>query len=99
MGSASRLVGFTLPPGMAAAGDNTWARGLEGCQVVDRGRSVGRVTSCRYSPALQKFLGLAWAPAECTAGQPFVIRASNGDLTATAAALPFYDPAGTRLRS
>ncbi len=62
MGARSRLVGFHLPEGTARGGDNVWARQLEGCQVVEQGRPVGRVTSARFSPTLEKYIGLAWVP-------------------------------------
>jgi sarcosine oxidase subunit alpha len=94
-----RLVGFHIPHGGPQPGDNGWARRLEGCQVVEQGRPVGRVTSARYSPTLGKYLGLAWVPeARAAAGGEFLIRCDNGDLAARITPVPFYDPQGERLK-
>jgi sarcosine oxidase subunit alpha len=71
----------------------------EGCQVVERGRPVGRVTSARYSPTLERALGLAWLPAHQVAGERFWIRWNDTDVAAVVAPLPFYDPEGKRLKS
>jgi sarcosine oxidase subunit alpha len=92
-------VGFTFPDGTAPFADNDQARQLEGCQVVEQGRSVGRVTSARYSPTLEKYVGLAWVPeAQAAPGKPFSIRHDGRDLAAVVAPTPFYDPEGKRLR-
>jgi sarcosine oxidase subunit alpha len=100
LGPRSRLIGFHLSNGAAPRGDNGWARQLEGCQVVEQGRSVGRVTSARYSPTLEKYIGLAWVPeSRATAGGQFLIRRDGADLAASVAPVPFYDPEGQRLRS
>jgi sarcosine oxidase subunit alpha len=100
MGSRTRLIGFHIPEGTRRGGDNGWARQLEGCQVVEQGRSVGRVTSARYSPTLEKYIGLAWVPeARAATGERFLIRTAGSDLTAVVAPLPFYDPEGKRLKS
>jgi sarcosine oxidase subunit alpha len=99
-GLRSRLVGFTLPEGVAGPGDHGWARQLEGCQVVEEGRPVGRVTSARHSPTLGRYLGLAWVPQRrAGAGQPFRIRCNEADLPAVVTTTPFYDPEGERLKS
>ena len=72
----------------------------EGCQVVEQGRSVGRVTSARYSPTLERSLGLAWVPADqATPGERFFIRWNGADVPAVVTPIPFYDPAGKRLKS
>jgi sarcosine oxidase subunit alpha len=92
MGPRQRLVGFTM---LESAGVP-----LEGCQVVEGGRPVGRVTSARYSPTLERSLGLAWVPATgAKAGDRFHIRWNGADVPAVVAALPFYDPEGKRLKS
>jgi sarcosine oxidase subunit alpha len=94
----SRLVGFELKderrePVMFRV------QSLEGCQVVDGGRPVGRVTSARYSPTLEKYLGLAWVPPEKEVpGGQFLVRFEGGDVTATVTPPPFYDPEGKRLK-
>jgi sarcosine oxidase subunit alpha len=99
IGSKTRLVGFTFPDGTGPRADNDWARQLEGCQVVEQGRPVGRVTSARYSPTLEKYVGLAWVPeAQAAAGKPFSIRRDGRDVIAVVVPTPFYDPEGKRLR-
>ena len=96
----ARLVGFQLPEDSQTATDHDWVRQLEGCPVVEQGRSVGRVTSARYSPTLVKYIGLAWVPeARATAGGQFQIRYNSADLAAVVTPVPFYDPQGTRLKS
>ncbi len=100
LGPRGRLVGFHVPDGAAPRADNDWARQLEGCQVVEGGRSVGRVTSARYSPTLEKYVGLAWVPEPRAAAEgQFLICCNGTDLTASVAPVPFYDPEGKRLRS
>jgi sarcosine oxidase subunit alpha len=96
MGPRTRLVGFQLPEGA----DGGRARELEGCQVVEQGRPVGRVTSARYSPTLAKLVGLAWVPTTgAAAGERFLIRYGGADLPALVAPVPFYDPEGKRLKA
>jgi sarcosine oxidase subunit alpha len=92
----SRLVGFHLSDNAEHGRNHDWARRLEGCQVVDHGRPVGRVTSARYSPTLEHLLGLAWVP---TAMDSFVIRCDGADLAAKVVPVPFYDPEGKRLKT
>jgi sarcosine oxidase, subunit alpha len=91
-GPRSRLAGFHMverdrvPP--------------EGCQVVEQGKPVGRVTSARYSPTLERALGLAWLPAHrAEAGGRFWIRWNDTDVAAVVAPVPFYDAKGKRLKS
>jgi len=85
-----RLVGFVLGGDVVPA---------EGSAVVERGRPVGRVTSCRRSPTLGDVIGLAWVPAaRAEPGSSIEIRTGGRILTATVAPTPFYDPAGERLR-
>jgi sarcosine oxidase subunit alpha len=99
-GPRSVLVGFHLPQGVGPSGDPGATRQLEGCQVVQQGRPVGRVTSARHSPTLEKTLGLAWVPAT-PSGQreSFLIRCNSADFPARVAPTPFYDPHGERLKS
>jgi sarcosine oxidase subunit alpha len=92
MGPRARLVGFHLVEGDRVP--------PEGCQVVEQGRPVGRVTSARFSPTLHRSLGLAWLPAASAgAGERFLIRWNGSDVPAVVAPVPFYDPAGKRLRA
>jgi sarcosine oxidase subunit alpha len=92
LGSRSRMVGFcTVETGRVPP---------EGCQVVEQGKPVGRVASARYSPTVRRNLGLAWVPAERSAeGERFSIRMYDGDEPSVVTSVPFYDPAGKRLRS
>lgn len=100
LGTQSSLVGFRLANRSTDHGINTWAKQLEGCQVVDRGRSVGRVTSARFSPTLGALIGLAWVPqSRSTAGANMLIRCNGTDVPAQVVEVPFYDPNGERLKS
>jgi sarcosine oxidase subunit alpha len=100
MGPRSRLVGFHLPEGAAHGCDKDSVRQLEGCQVVEQGRPVGRVTSARHSPTLEKTIGLAWVPVVGAATRErFLIRFNGADLPALVAPVLFYDPEGKRLKS
>jgi sarcosine oxidase subunit alpha len=72
----------------------------EGSQVVEQGKPVGRLTSARYSPTLERSLGLAWIPAaRAEVGERFLIRSDGADVPAVVVAVPFYDPAGKRLKN
>ncbi len=69
------------------------------CHLVIRaGEIAGRVTSIAWSPSVQRYIGLAYVPADMAdAGTNFTIRISNGDLIeATVVPVPFYDPANLR---
>jgi sarcosine oxidase subunit alpha len=92
MGARSRLVGFHLLDRDRVPS--------EGCQVVEGRRPVGRVTSARYSPTLERSLGLAWVPAAAAPrGTRFAIRWNENDVAAVVVPTPFYDPEGRRLKS
>jgi sarcosine oxidase, subunit alpha len=94
-GIEKRLVGFemdTLPE--------------EGNQIVRPGKGalglemIGRITSTRYSPTLNKVIGLCWLPEAMTKpGQEFTVRVRGVLQKGCVVALPFYDPDGTRLNS
>jgi sarcosine oxidase subunit alpha len=91
MAPRSRLVGFSMEDGQRVP--------AEGCQVVEAGVPVGRVTSARFSPTLGQSIGLAWVPAARSAvGNRFLIRWTGIDVPAVVARLPFYDVRGERLR-
>jgi sarcosine oxidase subunit alpha len=99
-GPRSRMIGFHLPEGIPPGGDRDWVRQLEGCQVVEQGRPVGRVTSARHSPTLEQTIGLAWVPAaRAVPGERFLMRFNGVELPALVAPVPFYDPEGKRLKS
>jgi sarcosine oxidase subunit alpha len=99
MPARSSLVGFSFPDERGLKCPHEALRAWEGCQVVEDGRPVGRVTSLRYSPTLERNVGLAWVPAARAAvGNRFVIRWNGCDVPAEVAATPFYDPEGKRLK-
>ena len=86
-----QLVGFEMLNGKLPA---------EGGQVVEAGRSVGRVTSARWSAALGKHIGLAWLkPEHAGEGTAIEIRIDGKPEPALVRSGPFYDPEGERLRS
>ena len=91
-GLRQRLVGFEVPGGQLPN---------EGDQVLDAGGGpVGRVTSVRHSPTLDRVIGLAWLPLSGTATAPeFSIRSNGRTLHAAVVPTPFYDPDGSRMRS
>lgn len=71
----------------------------EGSQVVVAGRPTGRVSSSRFSPTLQKSIGMAWVPIDyASPGALFSIRWNERDVSARVVPLPFYDPEGARLK-
>jgi sarcosine oxidase subunit alpha len=92
MGARSRLVGFHMIDRDRVPS--------EGCQVVEGHQPVGRVTSSRYSPTLERSLGLAWVPApRAVVGERFTIRWNDADVAAVVVRTPFYDPEGRRLKN
>jgi heterotetrameric sarcosine oxidase gamma subunit len=91
------LVGFTLPAAAPVPDE---------CHlVIHDGAIAGRVTSVARSAALGCTVGLAYVPpALAEPGTPITIRltgpnpAAAPTVTATVAALPFYDAEGRRMR-
>jgi sarcosine oxidase, subunit alpha len=73
----------------------------EGAAVVDAaGKAVGQVTSSRWSPKLDRVIGLVMVPPELAAeGTAITISDAGKRLTATVRTTPFYDPEGERLRA
>jgi sarcosine oxidase subunit alpha len=67
---------------------------LESHLVVANGNMIGRVTSCNYSPTLDKIIGLAYVPT--THAEPdtrLTIKVDAGVMVvAKVVALPFFDP-------
>ena len=86
------LVGFTLANGHVPT---------EGAAIMPEGDSpMGQVTSARYSPQLDKVIGLAWVPAALAEDGASVTISDNGkQLAAEVVTKPFYDPDGEVLRS
>ncbi len=90
-GLERKLVGFTIPGPDAAVPKE--------CHLVIRdGEITGRVTSCAFSPALEKVIGLAYvAPDQAELGTHFEIKIEDGRMVeAEVVPLPFYDPDGKR---
>jgi sarcosine oxidase subunit alpha len=99
MPARSKLVGFCFPDERALKCPHDALRAWEGCQVVEDGRPVGRVTSLRFSPTLERSVGLAWVAAgRSTPGARFFIRWNGCQVPAEVAATPFYDPEGKGLK-
>ena len=76
----------------------------EGSAVVRDGRAIGRVTSSKWSPTLDRPIGLAWLPTDLAVEDASItVRLGTGREGASAPAVvrtkPFYDPAGERVRS
>jgi len=95
-GVQKRLVGFEMV-------DRTLPE--EANQIVRQGKGplgfeiLGRVTSVRFSPTLDKVIGLCWLPIELAQpGQTFSIRIKGELHAGRVVPLPFYDPEGARLR-
>ncbi|NIP16908.1 MAG: aminomethyltransferase [Xanthomonadales bacterium] len=90
--AGERLVGFEMvDPAVVPA---------EGEQFVEDGRLVGRVTSARYSPILEKSIGLGWVDSDKSAlGSRITLRTGGRVAEAEIAKVPFYDPEGKQLRS
>ena len=88
----TRLVGFEMANGAVPT---------EGSVVLAGGATpAGQVTSARYSPQLEKVIGLAWVPADlATDGAEIVISDAGAKLAARVVTQPFYDPEGAVLRS
>jgi sarcosine oxidase subunit alpha len=88
-----KLVGFVL--------ERIDAMPKESHLVIEQGEIAGRVTSCAYSAAAERVIGLAYVrPQKSEPGQTFSIRVDGGKLvTAQVVSLPFYDPANERQKS
>jgi sarcosine oxidase subunit alpha len=85
------LVGFTMHDGHVPT---------EGAVVVRAGVAAGQVTSSRYSPQLDRVIGLAWVPRDLAADDARITISDNGvTFDAVVQTRPFYDPEGEVLRS
>ena len=85
-----RLIGFEMTAG---------ALPEDGAAILVNGALAGRVTSARYSPAVQKGIGMGWVPAAAAfEGASVQIRVAGTPVSATITERIFYDPDGARLR-
>ena len=90
-GIRQKLVGFVMENGMVPE---------DGVPVISEGSPVGRVTSARLSPTLNKGFGLAWVPSHLAEeGAHIEILISQREQPARVTLRPVYDPDGVRLRS
>jgi sarcosine oxidase subunit alpha len=84
------LVGFTMSANEIPE---------DGAAILVNGALAGRVTSARYSPAVQKAIGLGWVTAGSAAeGSGIEVRVNGSPVKATVTQHVFYDPDGARLR-
>jgi sarcosine oxidase subunit alpha len=89
-GNENMLVGFTMEDGAVPA---------EGAAVLADDKPVGRVTSSRFSPLLERTIGMAWVPADMAEdGSSITLADAGRRLSATVQTAPFYDPDQERLR-
>jgi sarcosine oxidase subunit alpha len=96
-GIQKRLVGFEMPDGTLPEEANQIVRPGKGPLGLE---IIGRITSTRYSPTLNKVIGLCWLPeAMAHEGQEFTVWVRGQLKTGRVAPLPFYDPEGVRLNS
>jgi sarcosine oxidase subunit alpha len=68
-----------------------------GVPLYADGTIVGRVTSCAFSPSLDRSIGMGWLRS-IDGAFPTALRAGD-DRAATVVPRPFYDPEGARLRA
>ena len=85
-----KLVGFTL--------DASVSKPKEGHLVIKDDNVSGNVTSCEYSPSLDRIIGMAYAaPGDAEPGKHISIRIDNGEqVLAEVSSMPFYDPESLR---
>jgi sarcosine oxidase subunit alpha len=88
----TRLVGFTLGDGYVPT---------EGSVIIDAvGAPAGQVTSARFSPVLDRVIGMAWVPSPLARdGATVAISDQGRTMQAQIQTRPFYDPDGEVLRS
>jgi sarcosine oxidase subunit alpha len=83
------LVGFTMSANEIPE---------DGAAILVNGALAGRVTSARYSPAVQKAIGLGWVTTAAAEGASVEVRVAGRPVKATVTQHVFYDPEGARLR-
>jgi sarcosine oxidase subunit alpha len=89
-GNRVKLVGIVMNDGITPP---------EGSQIVENDRSVGRVTSSRFSTTLGKSIAIAWVPvAHAKEGSEVAVRVDGRLETARVVTEPFYDPEGKKLK-
>ena len=92
-GLRDQLVGFEMADGVGAIPG-------EGGQIVLDGRARGRVTSSRFSPQLERVIGMAWVPsALAREDAEIAIQMNGGTEKAHVRLRPFFDPDGENLKS
>jgi sarcosine oxidase, subunit alpha len=85
------LVGFSMANGHVPT---------EGAVVVQGTTPAGQVTSSRYSPQLDRVIGLAWVASSLATDDARITISDEGTTyEATVQTKPFYDPEGEVLRS
>jgi sarcosine oxidase subunit alpha len=90
-GLTQKLVGFIMP-GTSFPEDGT--------PVLSGTRPVGRVTSSRLSPTMDRGFGLAWVPPYLAEeGAAIEVLIADRPVSARVTLAPVYDPDGHRLRS
>src|SRR6185437_9713576 len=89
---ATSLVGFAMANGYVPT---------EGAVITDgNGTPAGQVTSSRYSPVLDRVIGMAWVPAALAKDGAQITVSDEGRTTqGVVQTKPFYDPEGEVLRS
>ena len=71
----------------------------DGVPIVSGNKPIGKVTSARFSPTMNKGFGLAWVPAELAQeGARINILIKGKPQPARVTLEPFYDPEGARLK-
>ena len=89
-GLRNKLVGFVMRDGQVPE---------DGVPVVSGDKPIGKVTSARFSPTMNKGFGLAWVPAELAQdGTQISVLVNGKPRPAQVTLQPFYDPDGERLR-
>lgn len=85
-----KLVSFVL--------DKSQEKPLEGHIVLEGENISGNITSCEYSPTLDKIIGMAYVGiGQSEVGHQFPIRVEKGAMVhATVVKAPFYDPENQR---
>jgi sarcosine oxidase subunit alpha len=97
-GLRNKLVGFTMPDGTLPEEANQIVR--QNANTPIGLEIIGRITSVRYSPTLDKIVGLCWLPIDMAeAGTEFQVRVKGQLKTGRVIETPFYDAEGTNLRS